>query len=107
MAEDQRNAGLVGADERLTMAPVTTSEQDLHSASQRRVNLIWEFTQAGIAVMVTSATIVTAILLAVRAHDENALQLLSNAFFLIVGFYFQRLNHVNVGGVQLPTQGRK
>lgn len=97
---------LVSVADGLTKAPTTTTEEDLHSKSQRKVNLIWEFTQAGIAMMVTAATIVTAVILAFRSQGETALQLLSNAFFLVIGFYFSRSNHTNVGGVKLPYQGR-
>jgi hypothetical protein len=73
---------------------VTTREEDLHSASQRKVNLTWEYTQAVIALMVVGANIFAVLTL----KESN---LLANAFFLIVGFYFGRTNHSRVGGVQL------
>jgi hypothetical protein len=85
------------ADEQPTthVKSTTTVEEDLHSASQRRVNLIWEYTQAAIAISTVFANIIGAFFL----PATNAL--LANAFFLIVGFYFGRTNHARVGGVQL------
>ncbi len=72
----------------------TTVEQNLHTASQRRVNIIWEFTQAFIAIVVTLANVYAALL-------KIDSQPLNNTFFLVVGFYFGRTNHQRVGGVEL------
>ena len=82
------------------LAPTTTAEQNLSTAGQRKVNLIWEFTQSAIAILVTLATLAASIILTLRA-DPNlaAFVLLSNAFFLVVGFYFGRTNHQRTGGV--------
>lgn len=78
----------------------TTPEQDRTTASQRRVNLIWETTQAIIAVGVTLATVIVAAILSIRGDAGTAaFLLLSNAFFLIIGFYFSRTNHTKVGGI--------
>lgn len=75
----------------------TTFEQDLVTAGQRRINLVWEATQAAIAVSITGGVIYCA----VRAIDSVVL---TNAFFLIVGFYFSRTNHAAIGGVGLKPQ---
>lgn len=72
----------------------TTAEEDKHSAGQRRVNLIWEYTQALVALSITGAEIYAS-LMGIESAQLN------NAFFLIVGFYFGRTNHARVGGVQL------
>ena len=80
------------------VAPTTTVEENLHTASQRRVNIIWEITQASIAVAITLAKIYTSI---VVVNNPSGSETLSNAFFLIVGFYFGRTNHQMIGGVQL------
>jgi len=75
------------------------------TAGQRRVNLVWEFTQASIAIMVTVACIFAAFKL-----DPARAEILRNAFFLIVGFYFGRTNHQTIGGTGSPhplyQQGR-
>lgn len=72
--------------------PKTTAEQDRHSGGQRRVNLIWEATQAVIAIMITAAVIFSTI------YGLSS-ELLASAFGMIVGMYFQRTNHTKVGGV--------
>jgi divalent metal cation (Fe/Co/Zn/Cd) transporter len=80
--------------EHASAAPTTTSEEDRHSFGQRRINLIWEVTQAIIAVIVTLSTLYVAAQLALReAAETAAFLLLSNAFFLVIGFYFSRSNH--------------
>jgi hypothetical protein len=83
-------------DEAPLHAPsVTTLEEDLHTAGQRRVNITWEYTQSFVAVAVVIANIIGALYTGVDSP------LLANAFFLVIGFYFGRTNHARVGGVQL------
>lgn len=72
--------------------PKTTQEEDKHTLGQRRVNLIWESTQAVIAVLVTVAMITL-------AWSGKQSELLASAFGMIVGMYFQRTNHTKTGGV--------
>lgn len=76
------------------LAADTTSEQDRHSLGQRRINLIWELTQGVIALAVTGAALMAAL-------QGTSSELLGNAFFLVIGFYFGRTNHQRVGGVEL------
>lgn len=78
----------------------TTASQDLTDAGKRRVNILWEMTQSFIAVTVTMFTLYVAAALALKGTGETAaFLLLSNAFFLVIGFYFGRTNHQRVGGV--------
>lgn len=86
--------------------PNTTAEENLHSASQRRVNMVWEYTQSLIALMVVATTMIIVVILVYRTEYDKALQLLSSMVFLILGFYYGRTNHEKVGGVTLPYQGR-
>ena len=84
--------------EEQSMAPTTTIQQDLTVAGQRRINLIWEYTQATVAVLITLAVIVCAIFKITSPE-------ITNAFFLIVGFYFSRTNHQAIGGIgEKPLQ---
>lgn len=84
-----------------TISPQVTPEKqtaqlaqiELMTAGQRRVNLVWESTQALIAVIVTVATIYSAI------NGVESL-LLGNAFTLIIALYFVRQNHTKTGGVK-------
>lgn len=75
-----------------SMPPTTTLQQDVVTAGQRRINLIWESTQALIAILITGAVVTAAL----RGIESSVL---TNAFFLIVGFYFSRTNHTAIGGI--------
>lgn len=89
-------------------ATVTTAHEEeitLKTAGQRRVNLIWEGTQSLIAVAVTVTVLYVSAVLALRSDLASAL-LLSNAFFLVIGFYFGRTNHQRTGGVGSDDLGR-
>jgi hypothetical protein len=60
----------------------------ISSASRRaRVNLLWEGTQAFLAIALTSATIVAAF------HRPEIPSTLTNALFVVLGFYFGRMNY--------------
>jgi hypothetical protein len=84
------------------LPPKTTAEADRHTAGQRQINRIWELTQALIALMVSCATLFVASSLALSGIGEMAaFLLLSNAFFLVVGFYFGRTNHQRIGGIDI------
>lgn len=94
-------------NERKNIPSTTTEEQDLKSAGQRQINLIWETIQRHIALfVVTIACLVSAAVViasVVRASGEPsslvlaAFTLLSNISFLVAGFYFGRTNHARIG----------
>jgi len=78
----------------------TTFQQDLVTAGQRRINVIWETTQAFIACAVVLANMIVGVydgLSTASSHTEYPV-ILSSSLFLIVGFYFSRTNHANIGG---------
>jgi heme/copper-type cytochrome/quinol oxidase subunit 3 len=85
--------------------PPIAAEALIH-AGQRRVNLIWEITQALIALFVTGSFALDNII----NTDANSSSGLSAAFFIIIGFYFARTNHASIGGIgpkpQQEYQGR-
>lgn len=87
----------------LPLSPTTTEQEDIASQEervslhrmregQRRISLVWEITQAIIAVTITLAVI----FIAVTGRDS---EVITNSFFLIIGFYFSRTNHTKVGGI--------
>lgn len=91
--------------------PKTTLQEDLTTDGQRRINLIWECTQAAIAIAVVFANMGTAMFLAVQGKPGEVPLILSSALFLVVGFYFSRTNHQAIGGMgpkpaQQKYQGR-
>jgi len=73
------------------LAPTTTEQEDLTIAGQRRVNIIWEITQALIAILVTIAFLYCE----TQKVDSTAVKM---GFALIIGFYFSRTNHQAIGG---------
>jgi hypothetical protein len=87
------------AKETKSLAPTTTAEQDIVTAGQRRINLVWELTQALIAVLITTSVIYNSM-----HHIES--DVLTNAFFLIVSMYFIRTNHQLIGGTGAKTGTR-
>ena len=90
---------------RAAIPPNTTQEEQLHTAAQRRINSIWELTQAGIAISITIATLFTIISLINRNTqilvpiETLVLFMLATSFFLVIGFYFGRTNHARIGDV--------
>ena len=85
-------------DPKETLMPKTTAQEDIVTAGQRRINMIWEVTQSMVAVMITLSIIYLAV--TGKASSE-----LSNGFFLIIGFYFSRTNHSATGGTgKQPAQ---
>lgn len=78
-------------------------ETVLRTHSQRKINLIWELTQAIVTILVVASTLFIAGSLVLRGESEDnraaAFLLLSNAFFMIVTAYYQRTNHTRTGGV--------
>lgn len=81
-----------------SIQPNTTRQEDMVSAGQRRINMIWELTQGVIAVLITGAVIYCSIM-------KIEAQILNNAFFLIVSMYFVRTNHQKTGGVGFKREG--
>lgn len=85
-------------DTRDNKASQTTAEQDLKSAGQRHINLIWESNQARIALIVVVANVLYVFAVPfLPKNDPSGGTLLANAFFLVIGFYFGRTNHARVG----------
>ncbi len=95
----------------LEMRPDQTETEHqiaLKTAGQRNINRIWELTQASVAILVTMSTLYVSSQIALREGPSatSSFILLSNAFFLVIGFYFGRTNHQRTGGVGGSDEGR-
>ncbi len=86
----------------------TTFQQDLTTAGQRAINLIWETTQGQIARYVVIGTLLVdaVVVLAslVSGRDLTAAQALlvgvvNSLATGVMSFYFSRTNHTQIGGV--------
>lgn len=90
------------------LPPKTTFQEDLTTAGQRRVNLIWEYTQAAIALVVITTNMGAAVYHTIYGGEVP--MILSSSLFLVVGFYFSRTNHQAIGGTgskpEQPYKGR-
>ena len=83
-----------------SLEPTTTHQEDITTAGQRKINLIWEITQAIIAVSVVLSNVCMGVYFGVNGKADGSYPLvLSSSLFLIVGFYFSRTNHAAIGGV--------
>ncbi len=93
-----------------SLPPTTTHQEDITTAGQRRVNLIWEYTQAIIALVVVMATMASGVFMAYTHSQDQLPTIMSVAFGTVVGFYFSRTNHAAIGGIgpkpSEPYQGR-
>ena len=90
-------------DSQTSVAPTTTAQEDLTTAGQRRVNLIWEYTQATVTIIITCG----ALYCAVVGIDADVLNF---AFVAVISTYYARTNHAAIGGVgnkpNTPYEGR-
>lgn len=97
-----------------SIAPNTTAEENLKTAGQRAINLVWETTQMKIALSVIWAALVVSSLLAVlgKYFGSPDIQLAAVVFLfgvanLVTGFYFGRTNHQRSGGVGGDVAGTR
>lgn len=87
-----------------SLPPKTTAEEDITTAGQRAINVMWEGTQKNIALSVTCVALFVCAVLIIYPETPEPLRLmsfttLSNVFFAVTSVYFTRTNHTKVGGV--------
>lgn len=90
----------------LTLPPNTTEQEDMVTAGQRKINLIWEYTQCFIAVFATLVVMILGSILAIQGRVDDFPPFIALSYGLIVGVYFQRTNHTKTGGVHPGDKGR-
>ena len=95
-----------------SMPATTTEQEDMVTAGQRRVNILWEKTQRVIALSVVFATLMVNIFVTISVMAGMEIKVpqlvgvanLNSLANLIVGFYFARTNHSNIGGIGKKDQ---
>lgn len=88
----------------LVLPPTTTEAEDDTTEGQRRINLLWEWTQAIIAIAVVMTTMASGVYSIIHQNAQVP-TIISVAFGTVIGFYFARTNHQAIGGVgSKPTQ---
>lgn len=69
----------------------------------QKINMVWEYTQAYMAILVVTTVLLTAAYIAVSTSDDSkrdvAMAFMIGLTNLVAGFYFGRTNHTR------PTQG--
>lgn len=85
-------------------APTATEEEQIVTAGQRRVNILWEAVQGIIAIFTTATTVYVLAAMTLAKGDVTANQLIAVGQLvvmatLILSFYFSRTNHSAQGGV--------
>jgi hypothetical protein len=109
------------AEKEQPLTPTTTEQEDITTAGQRAINLLWERTQAKIALSVVFFTIfingAVSVTLILVQKDMTAGQAIGLSFLnmicgIVISFYFSRTNHAAIGGVgpkatdRQPYEGR-
>lgn len=92
LEEAKAETKLVTKESKKSLAPTTTEQEDITTAGQRRINLIWELTQGIIAIIITVSIIFSAF----KSVQNKTLE---DAFIMIITMYFVRTNHSLIGGV--------
>lgn len=107
MNEDSPHVAKVGD---LNLPPKTTAAQDAVGIGQRKINVVWEYTQTFIAGSVVTVILFVAARIVISAIGPEATEkqasFANSAFIfltgianLVIGFYFGRTNHTRIGGV--------
>jgi hypothetical protein len=100
LEDEQTRVPVVEALKTLTLPTVPQAEFSVMRDGQRKINLIWERTQAAIALIIVLANVSAWIAATVRGHDAASVPAgLTDALFVVVGFYYGRTNHQATGGV--------
>lgn len=71
-----------------TAAKAVVEAEMISAKRANSINYMWEVTQAFLAVSLTGATIYSAL-----SSDGIVPETLTNALFVVLGFYFGRTNH--------------
>ncbi len=90
------------------MSAAVIQETSLRTAGQRRINVVWEYTQAFIAGMVVTTVLFVAAWTSMRGGEAQKLAafvFLTGVANLVIGFYFGRTNHQRVGGIGGVSSG--
>lgn len=87
--------------------PLQEEQLGLTQLGQRKINLLWEITQTGLAVL-TLLFIGIIYVIQYNRGDPNpeAPEVLKNVLLIIVAMYYQRTNHTRIGGTGEKTGER-
>lgn len=76
--------------------------EQLAVTRHQKINMIWEYTQAYVAVLVVTTVLMTAAYIAITTSEDSkrdvALAFMIGLTNLVAGFYFGRTNHTRPTG---------
>lgn len=76
--------------------------EQLAVARHQKINLIWEYTQAYMAILVITTVLITCCYIAITTKDDGkrtaSLLFMTGLANLVAGFYFGRTNHTRPTG---------
>lgn len=109
--EEKKEHKLIDKDSQQIKAPETTEEEDRVALGQRNINLIWEKTQARIAIIsvvvsqLVNFVVIVSMLFKTSTPDPARIAVITASVAamnltvgIIIGFYFSRTNHSAIGG---------
>lgn len=109
--EEKKDQKLIDKDSQQILAPSTTEEEDRVALGQRNINLIWEKTQARIAMIsvvisqLVNFVVIVSMLFKTSTPDPARIAVITASVAamnltvgIIIGFYFSRTNHSAIGG---------
>lgn len=119
MPEEHVKQIVAATTERESLPPTTTQEENIISAGQRTINIMWETTQARIAIFTVFSNIILNSVLSLfvifvgvdvtanqMALITLCMQPISLTTGIVIGFYFSRTNHSTIGGVGKKPQAQ-
>lgn len=75
--------------------------EQLAVTRHQKINMVWERTQQGIAILCVAASVLSSLYLVFAGEEplgERGFQFLTNIGLLVIGFYFGRTNHTRPTG---------
>lgn len=85
-----------------TSAPATSHQEEqlgLTKQGQRKINVLWEATQTGLAFLTLFFVGIILVIQYVRGDpNPDAPEILKAILLVIVTMYYQRTNHTRIGG---------
>lgn len=102
MADDSKHRVSTSEKALKTKASRLSDAEILAVARHQKINLIWEYTQAYMAILVITVVLGTCCFIAVTTKDDAkrnvAITFMVGLANLVAGFYFGRTNHTRPTG---------
>lgn len=89
-------------DAQKVQATRASEAEALAVSRHQKINMVWEYTQAYMAILVITTVLLTSCYIAITTNNDNhrvaALLFMTGLANLVAGFYFGRTNHTRPTG---------